>query len=275
MNEIKEYTTKLFEDIKHIGEFGDEYWLARELKNVLGYNQWRSINDLIERAKVACKESKYNVDDHFALYRKMVGIGSKTQRKVIDYKLSRYACYLIVMNGNPKKEIIALGQTYFAIQTRKQELSEKEYNELTEDEKRLYRRNQTRKGNYNLNQTAIKSGVKDIARFLNAGYKGLYNGETADDIFKRKKLRYREEILDNMGSEELADNIFRIAQTDAKLKRDNVNNEYTANSVHFEVGKKVRNTIKELGGTMPEDLPTPDKSLKEIEKEKKKLEIKN
>ena len=275
MNEIKEYTTKLFEDIKHIGEFGNEYWLARELKNVLGYNQWRSINDLIERAKVACKESKYNVDDHFALYRKMVGIGSKTQRKVIDYKLSRYACYLIVMNGNPKKEIIALGQTYFAIQTRKQELSEKEYNELTEDEKRLYRRNQTRKGNYNLNQTAIKSGVKDIARFLNAGYKGLYNGETADDIFKRKKLRYREEILDNMGSEELADNIFRIAQTDAKLKRDNVNNEYTANSVHFEVGKKVRNTIKELGGTMPEDLPTPDKSLKEIEKEKKKLEIKN
>ena len=275
MNEIKEYTTKLFEDIKHIGEFGDEYWLARELKNVLGYNQWRSINDLIERAKVACKESKSNVDDHFALYRKMVGIGSKTQRKVIDYKLSRYACYLIVMNGNPKKEIIALGQTYFAIQTRKQELSEKEYNELTEDEKRLYRRNQTRKGNYNLNQTAIKSGVKDIARFLNAGYKGLYNGETADDIFKRKKLRYREEILDNMGSEELADNIFRIAQTDAKLKRDNVNNEYTANSVHFEVGKKVRNTIKELGGTMPEDLPTPDKSLKEIEKEKKKLEIKN
>lgn len=275
MNEIKEYTTKLFEDIKHIGEFGDEYWLARELKNVLGYNQWRSINDLIERAKVACKESKYNVDDHFALYRKMVGIGSKTQRKVIDYKLSRYACYLIVMNGNPKKEIIALGQTYFAIQTRKQELSEKEYNELTEDEKRLYRRNQTRKGNYNLNQTAIKSGVKDIARFHNAGYKGLYNGETADDIFKRKKLRYREDILDNMDSEELADNIFRIAQTDAKLKRDNVNNEYTANSVHFEVGKKVRNTIKELGGTMPEDLPTPDRSLKEIEKEKKKLEIKN
>ena len=271
MNEIKEYTTKLFEDIKHIGEFGNEYWLARELKNVLGYNQWRSINDLIERAKVACKESKYNVDDHFALYRKMVGIGSKTQRKVIDYKLSRYACYLIVMNGNPKKEIIALGQTYFAIQTRKQELSEKEYNELTEDEKRLYRRNQTRKGNYNLNQTAIKSGVKDIARFHNAGYKGLYNGETADDIFKRKKLRYREDILDNMGSEELADNIFRIAQTDAKLKRDNVNNEYTANSVHFEVGKKVRNTIKELGGTMPEDLPTPDRSLKEIEKEKKEI----
>ena len=271
MNEIKEYTTKLFEDIKHIDEFGHEYWLARELQNILGYNQWRSINDLIERAIVACKESKYNVDDHFAVQRKMVAIGSKTKRNVMDYKLSRYACYLVVMNGNPKKEIIALGQTYFAIQTRKQELSELEYNNLTEDEKRIYRRNQARKGNFNLNKTAINSGVKNLARFHNAGYKGLYNGETADDIFKRKKLRYREDILDNMGSEELADNIFRIAQTDAKLKRDNVDNEYTANSVHYEVGKEVRDSIKRLGGTMPEDLPTPNKSLKIFETENKKL----
>jgi len=271
MNEIKEYTEKVFEDIKHIDKNGSEYWLARELQNVLGYNQWRSINDLIVRAISACKESKYNIDDHFALYRKMVDIGSKTTRKIIDYKLSRYACYLIVMNGNPQKEIIALGQTYFAIQTRKQELSEKEYNNLTEDEKRLYRRNQARKGNYNLNQTAVNSGVKNLARFHNAGYKGLYNGETADDIFKRKKLRYREDILDNMGSEELADNIFRIAQTDAKLKRDKVDNEYTANSVHYEVGREVRNSIERLGGTMPEDLPTPNKSLKELEKENKKL----
>ena len=275
MNEIKEYTGKIFEDIKHIDENGNEYWYARELQNVLGYHQWRSINDLIERAKVTCKESKYSVDDHFAVQRKMVDIGSKTKRTIQDYKLSRYACYLIVMNGNPKKEIIALGQTYFAIQTRKQELSEKEYNELSEVEKRLYRRNQARKGNYNLNQTAVKSGVKDLARFHNAGYKGLYNGETADDIFKRKKLRYREDILDNMGSEELADNIFRIAQTDAKLKRDNIDNEYTANSVHFKVGKIVRKAIKEAGGTMPEDLPTPEKSLKELEKENKKLETKN
>ena len=264
MNGIKEYKSKVFEDIKHIDEFGNEYWLARELQRVLGYNQWRSINDLTERAKVACKESKYNIDDHFAVQRKMVNIGSKTTRKVIDYKLSRYACYLIVMNGNPKKEIIALGQTYFAIQTRKQELSQKTYNELTEHEKRLYRRNQIRKGNYNLNKTAVNSGVKDLARFHNAGYKGLYNGETADDIFKRKKLRYREDILDNMGSEELADNMFRIAQTDAKLKRDNVDNEYTANSVHFEVGKEVRKSIKRLGGTMPEELPKPVKSLKEL-----------
>ncbi len=204
----------------------------------------------------------------------MVDIGSNTKRNILDYKLSRYACYLIVMNGNPQKEIIALGQTYFAIQTRKQELSELEYNNLTEDEKRLYRRNQARKGNYNLNQTAINSGVKDLARFHNAGYKGLYNGETADDIFKRKKLRYREDILDNMGSEELADNIFRIAQTDAKLKRDKVDNEYTANFVHYEVGKEVRNSIKRLGGTMPEDLPTPDRSLKELEKDNKKLKDK-
>ncbi len=175
----------------------------------------------------------------------MVDIGSKTKRKVLDYKLSRYACYLIVMNSNPSKEIIALAQTYFAIQTRKQEISEKEYNELTEDEKRLYRRNQARKWNYNLNKTAVNSRLKDLARFHNDGYKGLYNGETADDIFKRKKLRYREDILDNMGSEELVDNIFRIAQTAAKLKRDN---EYTTNSVHYEVGREVRSSIKRLGG---------------------------
>ena len=217
------------------------------------------------------KKSGYSINDHFPRVGKMVVIGSKTKRKIIDYKLSRYACYLIVQNADPRKKIIALAQTYFAIQTRKQELSEQEYNCLTEDEKRLYRRNQARKGNYNLNQTAVKSGVKDLARFHNAGYKGLYNGETADDIFKRKKLRYREDILDNIGSEELADNIFRIAQTDAKLKRDNVGNEYTANSVHYEVGKEVRDSIKRLGGTMPEDLPTPDKSLKELEKENKKL----
>ena len=271
MNNIKEYTSKLFEDIKHVDENGQEYWLARELQNILEYNQWRSINDLIERAKVACKESKYNIDDHFAVQRKMVDIGSKTTRNVVDYKLSRYACYLIVMNGNPKKEIIALAQTYFAIQTRKQELSEKEYNELTEDEKRLYQRNLTKKGNYSLNITAKNAGVKDLARFHNAGYKGLYNGETADDIAKRKKLRYREDILDNMGSVELAANLFRITQTDEKLKRDKVDNEYTANFVHFEVGREVRDSIKRLGGTMPEDLPTPDRSLKEIEHEKKKI----
>ena len=275
MNEIKEYTEKVFEDIKHIDENEIEYWEARELMEVLEYKEWRKFNKVIQKAMEACDGSNYYIFDHFVLKDKMVIIGSNTSRKIKDYKLSRYACYLIVQNCNPRIKIIALAQTYFAIQTRKQELSEKEYNELTEDEKRLYRRNQARKGNYNLNKTAINSGVKDLARFHNAGYKGLYNGETADDIFKRKKLRYREDILDNMGSEELADNIFRIAQTDAKLKRDNVDNEYTANSVHFEVGREVRNSIKRLGGTMPENLPTPEKSLKELEKDKNNRQLLN
>ena len=267
MNEIKEYTEKVFEDIKHIDEIGNEYWYARELMSVLGYSKWENFNKVIEKAIVACQNSSINYKEHFPDVRKTLEMPNNAMKKIIDYKLSRYACYLIAQNGDSRKEVIALAQTYFAIQTRKQELSEKEYNELSEDEKRLYRRNQARKGNFNLNKTAVNSGVKDLARFHNAGYKGLYNGETADDIFKRKKLRYREDILDNMGSEELADNIFRIAQTDAKLKRDNVDNEYTANSVHYEVGKEVRNSIKRLGGTMPEDLLTPEKSLKELEKD--------
>ena len=267
MNKIKEYTEKVFEDIKHIDENNDEYWEARELMEVLEYKEWRKFDKVIKKAMEACAGSNYYTLDHFVFKDKMINIAKGAKRKIQDYKLSRYACYLIVQNCNPRIRIIALAQTYFAIQTRKQELSEKEYNELTENEKRLYRRNQARKGNYNLNKTAVNSGVKDLARFHNAGYKGLYNGETADDIFKRKKLRYREDILDNMGSEELADNIFRIAQTDAKLKRDKVDNEYTANSVHYEVGKEVRDSIKRLGGTMPEDLPTPDRSLKELEQE--------
>jgi len=269
MNELKEYKEKMFEDIKHIDENGNEYWYARELMKVLEYKEWRKFNKVIQKAMEACNGSNYYILDHFVLEDKMVSIGSNTSRKIKDYKLSRYACYLIVQNCNPRITIIALAQTYFAIQTRKQELSDNEYNVLTEDEKRIYRRNQVRKGNYNLNKTAINSGVKDLARFHNAGYKGLYNGESANDIFKRKKLRYREDILDNMESEGLADNIFRIAQTDAKLKRDNVDNEYTANSVHYEIGKIVRKAIKEAGGTMPEDLPTPNKSLKELEKENK------
>ena len=274
MNEIKEYTEKVFENIKHIDENGNEYWLARELIITLGYKEWRKFNNVIKKAMEACIRSNYYALDHFVFEDKLVSIGSNTIRKIQDYKLSRYACYLIVQNCNPRVKIIALAQTYFAIQTRKQELSEREYNELAENEKRLYRRNQARKGNYNLNKTAVNSGVKDLARFHNAGYKGLYNGEKADDIFKRKKLRYREDILDNMGSEELADNIFRIAQTDAKLKRDNVDNEYTANYVHYEVGREVRNSIEKLGGTMPENLPMPDKSLKELEKVSKKIDLK-
>ena len=274
MNEIKEYTEKVFEDIKHIDENGNEYWLARELMEVLEYSLWQNFHKTIKIAMMNCNNSNYDISYHFIDANKMIKLAKNAIRKIQDYKLSRYACYLIVLNCDPRKKIIALAKTYFAIQTRKQELSKKEYNELIEDEKRLYRRNQARTCNYNLNKTAVKSGVKDLARFHNAGYKGLYNGETADDIFKRKKLRYREDILDNMGSEELADNIFRIAQTDAKLKRDNVDNEYTANLVHYEVGKEVRNSIKKLGGTMPENLPTPNRSLKELEKDNKKIQIK-
>ena len=271
MNDIKEYTTKLFEDIRHIDEFGNEYWYARELMPLLEYGKWENFNNVIQKAVISYKNSNNNDSYWLPEVRKPIITGKGKEEFIKDYKLSRYICYLIVQNANPKKKMVALGQTYFAIQTRKQELSEKEYNEFTKDEKRLYRRNQVRKGNYNLNKTAVKAHVKDLARFHNAGYKGLYNGETADDIFKRKKLRYREDILDNMGSEELANNIFRIAQTDAKLKRDKVDNEYTANSVHYEVGKEVRESIKRLGGTMPENLPTPNRSLKKLEKDNKKL----
>ena len=221
---------------------------------------------MIRRAKTACKESEYNINDHFAVKRKMIKLAKGAARDVIDYKLSRYACYLIVMNGNPQKEIIALAQTYFAIQTRRQELSDKEYNNLSEDEKRLYQRDLTKKGNYSLNQAAKNAGVKNFAEFHNYGYRGLYNGETANDIAKRKNLRYREDILDNMRSEELVDNLFRITHTEAKLKNNNIIGETNANLIHYEVGQKIRNTIKELGSTMPENLPTPDKSLKELEK---------
>lgn len=273
MNEIKEYTEKMFDDIKHIDEFGNEYWLARELQSVLQYTEWRKFKGVIDKAKIACKSSGYKALDHFVGADKMVEIGSDTKREVPDYKLSRYACYLIAQNGDSRKKVIALAQTYFAIQTRKMELTEREYSSLTEEEKRVYQRNLTKKGNYSLNIAARNVGVKNFDRFHNYGYKGLYNGETADDIAKRKKLRYREDILDNMGSEELIANLFRISQTEQKLKRDDVNSESKANKTHYEVGSKIRNTIKELGGTMPEELRAPDKSLKELEKENKKLKI--
>ena len=204
----------------------------------------------------------------------MIKIGKNATRQVIDYKLSRYACYLIVQNGNPKNKQIALGQTYFAVQTRKQELTEEEYAKLNETEKRLYKRRQTKDGNLWLYKAAKDAGVKNFDRFTNEGYKGLYGGETADEIAKRKNLRYREEILDNMGSEELGANVFRITQTEAKLKKDKISGETEANATHFKVGNAIRNTIKELGGTMPEELPTPEKSIKQIEKEQKLIDTK-
>ena len=270
MNKLK-IQESVFESIKHIDESSNEYWSARELQKVLEYKEWRKFNNIIEKAKKTCLISNYNVYDHFVQLDKMVDIGSNTKRKILDYKLSRYACYLIAQNGDSHLKTIALAQTYFAIQTRKQELTEEKYNRLSETEKRFYQRDLTKKANYTLNQTANKYGVKNFATFHNSGYKGLYNGETADDIAKRKGLRYREDILDNMGSSELVTNLFRIEQTNEKLNKDNMLGENHANKIHYNVGKEVRNTIKKLGGTMPEDLPTPNKSLKQLEKEQKLL----
>ena len=269
MKEIDK-NSKSFEDIKHIDEDGSEFWYARELQKVLNYYEWRKFEGVIKKAEISCQNSGIDSSDHFVGIDKMVQIGSGATRKQQDYELTRYACYLIAQNGDSRKKVIALAQTYFAIQTRKQEISEKEYSSLTEDEKRFYQRDLTRKGNYSLNQTAKKAGVKNFDKFHNAGYKGLYNGETADDIAKRKGLRYREDILDNMGSEELAANLFRITQTESRLKRDKIDTEKKANKTHYEVGKKVRKAIADIGGTMPEDLPTPKKSLKQLEKEKNK-----
>ena len=270
MNDIDK-TNKSFEDIKHIDENGVEFWYARELMPILQYSNWQNFEKIINKAKMSCQNSDISVFEHFTDVNKTIKMPKGAEKTIVDYKLTRYACYLIAQNGDSRKKVIALAQTYFAVQTRKQEISEKEYSMLTEDEKRFYQRNLTRKGNYSLNQTAKKAGVKNFDKFHNAGYKGLYNEETADDIAKRKGLRYREDILDNMGSEELAANLFRITQTESKLKRDNIKGEKNANQTHYNVGKSIRETIKKIGGTMPEDLPTPEKSLKELEKENNKL----
>ena len=274
MNKVDKNYNKTFEDIKHTNEFGMEYWYARELMKVLSYKDWRYFEAVIEKAKIACQNSELIDIDHFVVDNKMVEIGSGAKREQKDYKLTRYACYLIAQNANPRLKVVALAQTYFAVQTRKQEISEKEYSMLTEDEKRFYQRNLTRKGNYSLNIAAKNAGVKNFDKFHNSGYKGLYNGETADDIAKRKGLRYREDILDNMGSEELAANLFRITQTESRLKRDRVDTEKKACDTHNKIGKIVRKAIKEAGGTMPEELPTPRKSLKQLEKENKKELVK-
>ena len=253
-----EYTNSIFENIKHIDENGNEFWEARELQKVLEYKEWRKFLGVIDKAKRACDNSNIKVYDHFVEADKMVEIGSGAKRKEVDYKLSRYACYLIVQNADPRKRIIALGQTYFAIQTRKQEITEQEYDSLSDDEKRFYQRRLTKQGNYTLQRVAVSAGVKDMAEFHNAGYRGLYNGETANDIAKRKKLRYREDILDNMGSEELAANLFRITQTESKLKKDNIYGEEEANQTHYNIGKNIREVIAKNGGIMPEKLLTPE-----------------
>ena len=270
MKNIKK-ENQTFESIKHIDENGIEYWYARELQDVLEYTQWRRFENVINKAKISCEKSGFSVIDHFADVVKMVQIGSCAEKEVNDYKLTRYACYIIAQNGDPRKEVIASAQTYFAVQTRKQEITEKEYSMLTEDEKRFYQRDLTRKGNYSLNQAARNAGVKNFDKFHNAGYNGLYNGETANDIAKRKGLRYREDILDNMGTDELIANLFRISQTEQKLRRDNIKGEKEANNTHYTIGKNIREVIEKNGGTMPEDLPTPEKSLKQLEKENKKM----
>ena len=260
---------KTFEEIKRIDENNVEFWYARELMPVLEYSKWQNFEKIIDKAKMSCENSDIRVSEQFTDVSKMSKRANNAGIEIKDYKLTRYACYLIAQNGDSRKKVIALAQTYFAIQTRKQELTEKEYYNLTEDEKRFYQRNLTRKGNYSLNQTAKKAGVKNFDKFHNSGYRGLYNGETADDIAKRKRLRYREDILDNMCSEELAANLFRITQTEANLKRNNISSERKANQTHYSIGKNIREVIAKNGGTMPEKLPTPKKSLKELEKEKK------
>lgn len=268
--EAEEYRS--FENIRRTKEDGTEYWSARELSEVLEYTQWRNFTKVVDKAKLSCKNSGQELNDHFAEVSKMVEIGSNTARPLLDYELSRYACYLIVQNGDPRKEVIALGQTYFAIQTRKQEVAEY-FNQLDEDNKRLVIRGDIKQWNQMLLEVAHNAGVitnKEYAEFQDSGYKGLYGGLTAEDIHKRKNLKEREKILDFMGSEELAANLFRITQTEAKLKRENVKTKEKANQTHYTVGTTVRKAIEDIGGTMPEELPTPEKSISQVEKEQLK-----
>ena len=272
MSNIEKYSENIFESIKHIDQNGNEYWYARELSKVLEYRDWRNFQKVVDKAIISAKNSVLDNGDWVVEVNKPIKTGKGKEELIKDYKLSRYICYLIVQNADSSKEVVALGQTYFAVQTRKQELLE-EYNLLPEDDKRLKSRKEIRTGNRTLSRTAINAGVKNLDKFHNAGYKGLYNGETADDIAKRKKLRYREEILDNMGSDELAANLFRISQINQKLIRDNIKGEKDSNSAHYEVGKKVRKAIADIGGIMPEDMPLPNKSLKAIEKKNNNVEL--
>ena len=276
MSELVKYSEQTFESIKHVNEYGEEYWLARELQPVLEYVQWRRFSDAIERARLACKNSGFAVEDHFADVGKMVDIGSGAERQIDDVMLSRYACYLIVMNGDPRKEVIAIGQSYFAVKTRQQELIDN-YEQMSEDQKRLAIRNEMKRHNIALADAAHDAGVieqKDYAIFQNKGYQGLYGGLGVKEIHARKGLKKSEKILDHMGSTELAANLFRATQTEEKLRRENIQGKAAANQAHYDVGRKVRQTIQELGGTMPEDLPTPEKSVKQIEREVERKKLK-
>ncbi len=272
MSNLQAEEYKNFEEIKKIREDGTEYWNARELSEVLQYKKWENFAKVIDRAKLACNNSGFEIQDHFPEVRKMVEIGSNTVRELLDYELSRYACYLIVQNGDPRKEVIALGQTYFAIQTRRQEVADY-FNQLDEDNKRLVIRGDIKQWNQMLLEAAHNAGVitnQEYAEFQNAGYMGLYGGLTVDDIHERKKLKDNDKILDFMGSTELIANLFRISQTEEKLKKDKIHNCSKATSTHYEVGAKVRKAIEDIGGTMPEDLPTPSKSIKQVEREQLK-----
>lgn len=271
--EANNYTESLFESIKHIDENGEEFWYARELQIALEYGQWRRFNEVIERARISCENSQVSVHEHFADVGKSSPMPNGGERIINDYKLSRYACYLIVQNSDPRKKVIALGQTYFAVKTRQQELIEN-FDDLTEDKKRLAIRNEMIAHNKSLAEAAQMAGVetaRDYAIFQNKGYQGLYGGLGAKEIHERKGLKKSQKILDHMGSTELAANLFRATQTDEKLRRENIVGKTAANQAHYEVGKKVRQTITELGGTMPEDLPTSSKSIQQIEKEQGKL----
>lgn len=278
MSNIENYKEETFEQIKHVNEYGEDCWYARDLQKVLQYSKWENFLKVIEKAKEACIHSGNSVSDHFLEVRKMVQIGSGASREIDDMMLSRYACYLIVQNADPQKEVVALGQTYFAIQTRKQELQET-FEDFDEDKRRIAIRNELKKHNKSLAEAAQNAGVespKDYAIFQNHGYKGLYGGLGNKEIHEKKGLKKSQQILDHMGSTELAANLFRATQTDEKLRRENIQGKSQANKVHYEVGAKVRKTIEELGGTMPEDLPTPEKSIRQIEKqEQKKLNDKD
>ncbi len=267
-NKLIKSTQTIFEQLKKFDKNNNEYWSARELSKVLEYSEYRHFKPVLEKALEACKNSGISGTDHIEDILDMVSIGSGAERQIDDVKLSRYACYLVVQNASPEKEIVALGQTYFAVQTRMQEILQMEdYEKLkTEESKRIFLRKEMHEHNKQLAAAAKNAGVIDpidYAIFQNHGYIGLYGGLDAKGIHKRKDLKKSQGILDHMGSTELAANLFRATQTEEKLSRENIKGKRKANQTHQDVGKKVRETIQQLGGTMPEDLPVAQ-SIKNI-----------